>query len=316
MRAGRQVFLQLIREACQELGYSMRSMAQDWLIRIQHRERVQFIVGYNFGLNPDASAKLCQDKSATASVLADADLPHVPHQLFHNRWEYAAPLGQWPDMQSFLARHQQIVIKPNEGSSGQDVFRIDQPTPMEQVVYQLFQKYPSISFSPYVPIQEEYRLLVLDQVPRLVYRKQRPQLEGDGQQKVWELLAAQQLSLNASILQVLAQQNISPQQVLEAGETVVLNWKHNLSEGAKAISMAPRELPPDAIELALQATQALGIRMASVDLIRTHLGDFRVLEVNAGIMLVNFARSSQQAYQLARSTYQLALQRMMESVQP
>ncbi len=75
---------------------------------------------------------------------------------------------------------------------------------------------------------------------------------------------------------------------------------YNLGHGA-----IPVDEPASQREsaLALQATRACGLRLASVDIVTLDTGEQLVLEVNAGIMMEHYARLSEDNYQRANKIY-------------
>jgi len=115
--------------------------------------------------------------------------------------------------------------------------------------------------------------------------------EGRGVTRINDLALAQ-----ATFRQLVAQGNVLYLQefidhpgfdlrVLLIGERAIaferrnaLDWRTNLSLGGKA---EPCELEPDVLSLAQRAAEAVGARMAGVDLVQAPSGEWLVLEVNA-----------------------------------
>jgi ribosomal protein S6--L-glutamate ligase len=56
------------------------------------------------------------------------------------------------------------------------------------------------------------------------------------------------------------------------------DWRTNVAQGGKAEAITPG---PDEVKLALQASEALGVLVAGVDLLPAPDGSWYVLEVNA-----------------------------------
>lgn len=82
----------------------------------------------------------------------------------------------------------------------------------------------------------------------------------------------------------------------------------NLSMGA---SPRPYELPDETRALVQKAQAALGLRLAAVDCIELSTGGWRVLEVNAGIMMEYYARVSSEFFQQATGVYRRIIDTMM-----
>jgi glutathione synthase/RimK-type ligase-like ATP-grasp enzyme len=64
----------------------------------------------------------------------------------------------------------------------------------------------------------------------------------------------------------------------------VLNWRHNLDAGARPVLLEPGEAREASVAIAIKAAKAIGIRFASVDVIRVG-GALKILEINSGVMM-------------------------------
>ena len=57
--------------------------------------------------------------------------------------------------------------------------------------------------------------------------------------------------------------------------------------------------------------EEIGVRFASIDIVSTNEG-LKVLEINSGVMMENFAGESPQNYRKAREIYRDAILKMMK----
>ena len=289
------VLVELVREIAGEIGLDYQSFSQDWILQLGKGGDKRHIVGYNFEVNSATAHMLAADKAATSGALESAGLAHVEHRLFlHPRLaNYVSSQGNWDEIQAFAKSHSfPLVVKPNEGTGGSQVTKVENGLELEQAVTQLFDKHRAISISPFVEIEQEYRAILLDDELLLIYAKMRPMLVGNGQSSIIELV--QRKSVEQSIPQNLASKALEHYEgrlshVLDEGEKLPLYWKHNLGTGAVPQVVAEDELETSIGELALKAAQAIGIRFASVDIVRVD-GEMQVLEINAGIMMEHFSR--------------------------
>jgi glutathione synthase/RimK-type ligase-like ATP-grasp enzyme len=64
----------------------------------------------------------------------------------------------------------------------------------------------------------------------------------------------------------------------------VLNWRHNLDAGARPVLLEQGAAREACVALARRAAKAIGIRFASVDIVRVG-GAWKVLEINSGVMM-------------------------------
>ena len=293
----------LVREVCRPLGITVRAFHGDWLLRLRRGTRTEHIFGYDFSLNSAAAQQIARDKAATASILAADRVPAVPHELIMSPTlpDYLPASGNWPRLLALFAQwHRDVVAKPNEGTAGREVIRVRSELELERAIHQLLGKTRACALSPYLELRDEFRVLMLDGEALLVYRKVRPAVTGDGRRSVTELLAdwlqpgdAPDRTPDAR-LKALGKVELTAaelRRVPAAGESVPMNWRHNLGQGARA-----EELAADSVDrrqlaaLAARAMTSLRLRVASVDIVVSADGRRQVLEVNSGIMMEQFGR--------------------------
>src|SRR4029077_18076004 len=124
-----------------------------------------------------------------------------------------------------------IVVKPNEGTSGKSVFRVTSKPALELAVKQIFSSHMSLAISPYLDIEDEVRVVLIDEAPLVVYGKHRPAVEGDGKHSLLELgLKATSAERRSTVLAELDKRELDA--ILPPGQRRVLNWRHNLDSGA------------------------------------------------------------------------------------
>lgn len=301
----------LLREICAEQGISIRSFSGDWIFRLQSGTTSSYVFGYDFALNTATAQMIGDDKAAAAELLADAGVPVIEHRLFHSPQmaAYVPSAGNWSAMLGYLHQHGgDVVCKPNDGTGGRDVSRVRTAPELEAAVHRIFARNRSLCLSPYVSIDAEYRVYVFRGRAHIVYAKERPAAVGDGRSTLLELVLADP-ALTAAVA---ARQSGSGEartaeldlsRVPAEGETVLLNWRHNLGQGGRPRVIHETD-PAHAplAELALSAVQALGIELAAVDVAES-AGELRVLEVNCGIMMESFARSGAENRERAKRFY-------------
>ncbi len=174
--SGERIFVQAIRNYCADHGIAVDVRAGGWLIAMNRGEARRFAFGYDIGLNSAIAHRLANDKSATAEVLTVEHVPCIQHHLFLNPklGEKVVGAGWRRAMLDLLAQNPQgIVVKPNEGTSGRAVFRVTTEAELDHGVGEVFAMSTGLVISPYVAIEEEVRVILLDDVPLVVYSKQR-----------------------------------------------------------------------------------------------------------------------------------------------
>jgi len=90
----------------------------------------------------------------------------------------------------------------------------------------------------------------------------------------------------------------------------------NLGMGAVAREVTDAPLLGRLTTMARITTERLGLRVASVDIVRTQAGELLVLEVNDGIMMENYARQSPRYKQRAAAAYDAIVAAMFAPVAP
>jgi len=174
--SGERIFVQAIRHYCANHGIAVDVRAGGWLIAMRREARRHFAFGYDIGLNSAIAHRLANDKSATAEVLMLEGVPCIPHQLFLNPKLGETIVGTgWREAMLMLLHDnpQGVVVKPNEGTSGRSVFRVTTEAELDHAGGDIFSMSTGLVISPYVAIEREVRVILLDDVPLVVYSKQR-----------------------------------------------------------------------------------------------------------------------------------------------
>ncbi|MEX2161878.1 MAG: hypothetical protein WD751_08195 [Anaerolineales bacterium] len=305
----------LIKEIAAEQGYSLASFSHDWILRLEKGGLARHVFGYNFELNSAGAQLIAADKAAVSDLMAHLDIPHVEHRLFlHPRLSgYVSSKGNWPAMMAYAQSvGYPLVCKPNNGTGGEDVTRVDNQAELEQTVIALFDLHRAICLSPYLDFDQEYRAVMLDGDCELLYTKRRPSVIGDGRSSVLELI--EKLHLNGQLSQELAGQAIEQhrgelRQVPNQGQEIIIGWKHNLGEGSAPQFVEEGPLNDQLVEMACRAQQGINIRFASVDIVRAG-GELLVLEINSGVMMEYFVRHVEEGHSLAKGIYAKAVAKM------
>jgi glutathione synthase/RimK-type ligase-like ATP-grasp enzyme len=233
------IFVEAVKRYCARHKIAVEVRSQGWLIVMQ-RSRQYFALGYDVGLNSAIAHRIANDKGATADVLTLAGIACVPHTVFLNPKlnAHIPPPGSRQAMLDLLRQHPEgIVVKPNEGTAGKSVFLVSTSPELERAAAEIFLSHLTLAISPYVEIEDEVRVVVIDELAPVVYSKRR-----------------------------------------------VLDWRHNLDAGARPVLLEPGAAREACVAIAVKAAKAIGIRFASVDVIRVG-GVLKILEINSGVMM-------------------------------
>lgn len=304
MASGERIFVQAIRRYCANHGIAVDVRSGGWLIAMRRNGTRRFAFGYDIGLNSAIAHRLANDKSATAEALELADVPCVPHHLFLNPSMGAHVVGaHWREamLVLFAQNPQGVVVKPNEGTSGRTVFKATNRDELDRAVTEVFSSSLGLVIAPYVEIEDEVRVILLDGRPMIVYRKERPSVVGDGEHTLRELATRAGYDRQ---LRELTSREVNT--IVPKGEQRILNWRHNLDAGARPILLEDGEVRAACTTIATDAANAIGITFASIDVVRID-GAWRVLEINSGVMMEALAKRHPE---LVQTTYDAALDRV------
>ncbi|AXG69742.1 cyanophycin synthetase [Kordia sp. SMS9] len=305
--------VRIVYDIANDHGIAIESFSYDWILKLSKNGIHKHIFGYNFELNSATSKMIAGDKSAASDLLEAATVATVQHKLFLNpsMEKYVGSIGNWQHILKFFhENHQHIVCKPVDGTGGNGVFMVKTVTQLEQAIHTLFSKHRSICLSPFYEIQKEYRAVILDGEVELLYQKNIPFVMADGVSTILELLQGKFSgdTLDSVITSFTNKKEQSLSDIPPKGETIEVNWKSNLGEGAQAEIIANEAIST----LAIKAANAINIRFCSVDIIETTLGAFYVLEINSGVMIEHFLNSNPQEYDRVKAIYEKAVLRMLE----
>jgi glutathione synthase/RimK-type ligase-like ATP-grasp enzyme len=295
MLNSQRIFVDAVTKYCSRHGIAIEIRSQGWLIVMRRGPRRHFAFGYDVGLNSAMAHRIANDKAATAEVLEISGVPCVPHTLFLSPElnEYIAATGSWEAMLRLLQQHPAgIVVKPNEGTTGRSVFLVSSRPRLELAVNRIFSSSLSLAISPYVDIEDEVRVVLVDDLPLVVYSKNRPSITGDGKHSLLELaLAATPAEQRSTVLPGIVGDfdKDDLDAILPLGQRRVLNWRHNLDSGARPVLLEQGETRQACVEIAIKAAQAIEMRFGSFDVVRVD-GRWQILEVNSGVMMEALSR--------------------------
>jgi cyanophycin synthetase len=229
-------------------------------------------------LDDERTLQLALDKAEGHRLLADAGVP-VPAQIrfrlddLEPALEAIAAGGSW-------------VVKPAGTSSGQgattgvrsrdDLLRAAVRASRSDAELLLERRADG----------DEYRLLLLDGRPLGAVRRLPPTVTGDGRSTIVELVAAENrrrleargeqglrvITIDLDALLELQHQGHGPGSVPAAGEEVAVKGSRSQSGAQDAATVPLAELSEELLAEARTAAEALGLRLAGIDLITPDLG--------------------------------------------
>ncbi|MEM9936470.1 MAG: hypothetical protein AAF824_22785 [Bacteroidota bacterium] len=304
----------IIKSLAKKMDLEISLFCYKWVIQIRKYRTTRHIIGYDWELNTSTAQLIAKDKYACYELLKKANLPTIEHKLFLNTQSqhYIGGNGSWHELVTFYKSNNfDIVCKPNVGTGGNSVFRVQNQLELESACHHLFSKSRGLTVSPYYDIRFEYRVIVLQGEALLVYSKEKPSISGDGKRALLELLLefSEQKKISLQSLDI---SKLNLDSIPDKNEVVHVGWQHNLGKGANASLVNEEKKYNEISKLGIDAASAINASFVSVDIVETVNGLF-VLEINSGIMMEYFSSISHQHFNITTNIYRKALTKMFES---
>jgi len=305
------IFHKLIAEICEEEKVHFSILSKDWLVMLEKEGKTKFISGYKFDLNGHALGNIMDDKYAMYEVLVAKNIPTIRHSILFrpdNKYQYAQGVNDYSKAQLFFQENNQnIVIKANEGTCGNEVYHVIDSKDISISLDKLFSTNFSVSLCPYYPIKTEYRCIVLQGRKVLMYGKARPIIFGDGKSTIRELL----LEFNPYYFhnRLLSEEY---SRVLSLGEEYEYSWQFNLSKGSIPFPIGDQTVGSKLNSLIDKIIKELDFGFCSIDIIETVDGEFLVMEVNSGVMMKNYLVFVENGRETVKGIYKEAIRAMFE----
>lgn len=297
----------IIKQFCKQTDTKCTVGADGWMFTLQKNGKKSFVIGYKFDLNNATSCMLCDDKSALSEILKNSDIPCVEHRFIEAPNGYNKTEEQnLKELEAMLNQHGELVLKPNIGSGGRSVVRVNDMDTIKLYLSKHLSAKRPVGVCKFEHIKNEYRIVCLDGKPRLVYRKQRPFVVGDGKNTI-EMLVHKTIKGKTDV-----DSKLDLNRIPEAGEVVYVSWKHNLGLGASADVKIEKSLKSKLMSLAKRVVKEINICFASVDIIELEDDSLKVLEVNSGVMMEKFSSASFENFKISRQIYFDALAKSLK----
>lgn len=311
MQNSQRSIVKIIKEVCLENNISYESFSYDWIFRLSRDSTAVHIFGYQFEKNSSTSHLICSDKCSASDLLQLSQVPVVEHTFFMSpvNIKYVGVSGNWSKLCELLNRHGKLVCKSNEGTGGNDVYLVSNQFELENAAYKIYNRSRSMAVCPFYEIESEFRVVVLDEKVKLVYRKNIPYLLGDGISTLRQLLVTHlKENIDCPVSFNIPDEDYF--KIFDHGKKYYLHWKHNLGQGANPEIIQDEDLIGRLSDLALRAAKVVNIHFASIDIIETN-NQYLVLEINSGVMMEHFSQLNDSNYQRAKCIYKEAIESML-----
>ncbi len=165
-------FSKILYEICNEEGISITSFSDNWIYLLEKNDKKHFIYGYQMGVNKDIDALLCKDKVAISEILIKNNIPCIKHEFIPmpSMIKYLSHDFEYYDKLLKKYIKNTAVIKPNLGTSGNDVYKTNDYIEAKKYINKIH-NYDNVAISRFINIQNEYRIIILNGNIELVYEK-------------------------------------------------------------------------------------------------------------------------------------------------
>lgn len=304
-------FKEIIQKICDEDNITCKFLSKDWVIMLEKDGKTRFICGYKFDLNSHGLGLIADDKYALYEVLRDKGIPIIEHRIVYNKTnklDYAIGCNTNEYVKDyFIKNNNHIVIKPNDGTCGHNVFNVTDINDIDKILDKLFVNNYSISMCPFYNIKHEYRVIMLEGENKLLYAKYLPIVTGDGNKSIRQLL----LEFNYDYF-IDKLKDSKYDRILANEEKFEYTWKFNLSQGSIAKKVDDKLLESKLIKIAKQVCNEINLKFGSIDIVQTTNNNLFVLEVNSGVMLENYVRLNPDEYITAKNIYKSAIENLFK----
>ena len=303
--------IHLLQEICKEKSILCERLSYDFILKLTKNQKTKFITELAFDLNTQALTKILNDKYATYEVLKSFDIPIIEHQMIFNSEKSIWNENIWQQVsQIFHQYDQNVVVKPNNGSNGAEIFHCTTEKELKKSIDLLFQKHLSISICPFYTIKTEYRVIWLAGNIELIYGKIKPVFEWNGVSTVQELLEKFNPHFPKTKIFQKNIENCDMNFIPKKGEKVEFSWKFNLAWWAQVdlniSNFAKREID----KIVQKIVSHLEVKFVSIDIIQDEYDELRVIEINSHVYLQQFMYLVPNGKMIAKRIYAKAIDSM------
>ncbi|MCC0178537.1 hypothetical protein I4641_16295 [Waterburya agarophytonicola K14] len=312
--------LQMLKDITNKYGIEIHLFKDNPIIHLQKGNYQKFIHGFQFELNSDSVSTICKDKGAISIILDFHQIPHVEHRTFSlSSQKTSINESLWTSIQNFAQKYNfDVVCKPNNGFSGQDVYHAHSQRELEKTVHKLLSIYSEFCISPFYKAEFEYRVIVINDRPELIWCKECLALVGDGHSRLKTLFSNYISLLDtqkiAKLFKDFDHSILTSDRVLAYGEKFNLKWKHNEALGS-TVSLhnnIDQDKKDKISNLALLTARKLNLFFASIDILDCN-DEFKVLEAHTAVTMGPVIRNcGEEGYQKTKEVYDKVVRYMFD----
>ncbi|MEG1990012.1 MAG: hypothetical protein RR144_02080 [Clostridia bacterium] len=288
----------LLMDIADEKNIKLEFFSYNYIAKLKKDGKEKYILGSDIGNNSDISLKIANDKCCTYLVLSQHNIPVAEHRFID--------ASNICDLNFTKKYNYDVVVKPNQGLQGKDVMHVTNYDNLVKEAKRIIKIDKSVTISPFYNIKEEYRTVYLDGECLLTYAKDRLFVIGNSENSVKELIKIQNLekinleNIDKDVLNYVPKKN----------EKKYISWKHNLCFGAKPRIITDKCKLSQIHKIVKEATKAIDITFATIDVIELFSSELLVLEINATVGMTKFSEYVANGYNITKDIFSKAIDKL------
>ncbi len=259
-------------DAAKLRGIPVRRLTEGSLVQLGWGSKQKRILAAATSQTSAIAEDIVQDKDLTRRLLLEVGLPVPlgrPVRSAEDAWAAANEIGL------------PVVVKPRDGNQGRGVALNLYTREQVLTAYEAAKEESGSVIVEQFAEGEDYRVLVIGRQLIAASRRMPAHVIGDGVQTVQELIAEKnrdprraadhaaalsKIRIDTVALQVLAEQDVTPDSVPAKGRMILIRRNANLSTGGTAADCTT-EVHPTICAAAVEAAQTVGLDICGIDMI-------------------------------------------------
>ncbi|GAA6120385.1 cyanophycin synthetase [Acidovorax sp. FG27] len=252
-------------------GIPYRRLTRGSLVQLGWGSKQRRIQAAEIDSTSAVAESIAQDKDLTKRLLHAAGVPvplGAPVDTPDEAWAVALKVGL------------PVVVKPQDGNQGKGVtVNITDRAQLDEA-FRTAAEYGTVMVERFLP-GHDFRLLVVGDQLVAAARREPPQVLGDGERSVRDLVhlvnldprrgeghatSLTKIRLDDIAVARLAMQGLTPESIPAKGQRVILRNNANLSTGGTATDVTD-DVHPDVAARAIAAAQMVGLHICGVDMV-------------------------------------------------
>lgn len=281
----------IVKQICKNNNFKYTTYSDDWIQKIISKDKQMFIYGYNFPINDVVASKICCDKAATSTLLKANKILCFEHIYLQQDYTNEKMVKD-----IFTKMGNDVVVKPNDGTGGKDIFHCTSFNNLWTTINELFAHHFALAIAKYYDYDQEIRIVMLNNNIELAYQKEKKIYYGDGHSTVKEIIKDQ------NVIDLLSKK-YDLNMVYKKDEILPFSWKHNIQQGAQINCNIDKQILVELKKIGINVCKALNTKLCSIDFAIINKKIY-VVEVNNGIMLEGYSKHNKTTYDNSYKLYE------------